>query len=89
MDWQAETDGRRDCKLSRETIVRREIRFLSVRTHVDRFTSGHLLRALSMSPFGNGSRVLRKVLRVGDVVRIKATVDVRDIADPGSKTAHR
>ena len=42
-----------------------------------------------MTPFNNGIKVEKKDLKIGDVVRISTTIDIRDIADPSSKVANR
>ena len=42
-----------------------------------------------MTPFNNGTKVEKKDLKIGDVVRISTTIDIRDIADPSSKVANR
>ena len=42
-----------------------------------------------MASFENGTIVKRKELRIGDVIRIRMSIDVLDIADPLSGTANR
>ena len=44
---------------------------------------------ISMTPFGQTTKVARDELEVGDIVKMGMRIDIRDIGDPGSRAAHR